>query len=159
MLIARALRILGQLFLRFYPLHQTNDPIWREVAKLRRLALTKYLDDFTYHLQTPAWSVGDWLRWLYRDYLISQHEIIALQKLRYNQYNTFKFYYRDGCFTWAHNPTDYREPLRYPGIRLYNGLTMLIDLGLIEEDRENACRLTNDGYVHLARVMEAGCGD
>ena len=76
-----------------------------------------------------------------------------------NQYNTFKFYYRDGCFTWAHNPTDYREPLRYPGIRLYNGLTMLIDLGLIEEDEKNVCSLTNDGHVHLARVTEAGCGD
>jgi hypothetical protein len=123
------------------------------------LSLAHYLDDFTYHLQSPDWSVRDWLRWLYRDYLISQHEIIALQKLRYNQYNTFKFYYRHGCFTWAHNPTDYQEPLRYPGIRLYNGLTMLIDLGLIEEDEGSVCRLTDDGHIYLARVAEAGYGN
>lgn len=158
-LMARALRVLGQLFLRFYPLHLTDDSIWQEVARRPRLPVAQYLDDFAYHLQIPGWTIGDWVKWLYRDYLVSQHEIMALQKLRQNQYNTFKFYYRDGRFFWAYNPIDYQEPLRYPSLRLYNGLTMLIDLGLIEEDDEGRCCLTDDGYSYLTRAMETGYGD
>ena len=91
--------------------------------------------------------------------IVGQHEIIALQKLRQHDYDTFKFYYRDGNFFWANNPADYKEPLRLPGLRLSNSLTMLIDLGLVTRDEAGVCRLTVDGRHNLQRVLEAANGD
>ena len=98
--------------------------------------------------------VTDWLAFLYRHFCLGQHEIIALQKLRQNTYNTFKFYYQDGTFTWANNPPDYRVPLRFPGLRLFNSLTILIDLGLVLEDANGFCTLTAEGRNYLSRAAE-----
>jgi hypothetical protein len=159
MLIPHALRILGQLFLRHYELARQNDSAWQELAGQPRLPLSHFFAELTRHLQSPTWTVAEALRWLYRDYLLGQHEIIALQKLRQNEYDTFKFYYRDGNFFWANNPPDFKEPLRLPGLRLTNSLTMLVDLGLVTRDEAGTCRLTDDGRHYLQRVVEAADGD
>jgi hypothetical protein len=157
-LVSLALQIMSQLFLRFYPLAQSDHPIWVEMANHPRLPLAQLFTDLTYYVQSPTWTVGDFLTWLYRDYIVGQHEVIALQKLRQNDYDTFKFYYRNGQFSWAYNPPDYKEPLRYPGLRLYNGLSMLIDLGLVVEDTDGVCALTADGQISLTRLTGADDG-
>ncbi|HRQ41848.1 MAG TPA: hypothetical protein PLD25_28325 [Chloroflexota bacterium] len=151
-LVPYALQILCQLFLRHYPLRQNNDPIWQEVAQVERLPLEQFMQDLARYAEEGR-SVGDWLAWLYRIYCLGQHEIIALQKLRYNKYNTFKFYYQDDRFTWANNPVNYQVPLRFPGLRLFNGLTILADLGLVKEDEEGFCIFTADGETFLARSV------
>jgi hypothetical protein len=158
-LLGHALRILCQLFLRFYGLHQENGPIWQELAAQPRMPLGQFFNDLLHHLRSPAWTVREMIDWLYREYVVGQHEFIALLKLRQQQYNTFKYYYQDGVFTWAFNPTNYREPLRYPSLRLVNGLTILVDLGLVEKDGQDVCHLTDDGETGLERVLEAGCGN
>lgn len=157
-LLKNALRILGQLFLRHYPLAQRRDILWLELADQPRLPLTQFLTEFAEQAPILTWTVSDALCWFYRDYLIGQHEVIALQKLRQNEYDTFKFYYRDGRFLWADNPADYREPLRLPGLRLFNGLSMLIDLGLVVADEAGCYYLTGNGETYLQRVLEAGHG-
>lgn len=158
-LIPNALQVLGQLFLRHYDLAQQNDPRWLDMADKPRLPMSHFFTEVSGHLQSPTWRVTDALRWLYRDYLLGQHEIIALQKLRQNEYDTFKFYYRDGYFVWAGNPPDFKEPLRMPGLRLTNTLTMLVDLGLVIRDEAGVCCLTDDGRHYLQRVVEAANGD
>lgn len=67
------------------------------------------------------------------------------EKLRGQEYNTFKFYYQQNVFLWAYNPPNYEEPVRYPSLRLDNVYTILDDLGLIEDLVDGTARLTNDG--------------
>ena len=152
MLVSYALQILCQLFLRHYPLWQDNDLIWQEVAQGERLPIEQFMQDLARYAD-EGHCVSDWLAWLYRTYCLSQHEIIALQKLRYNKYNTFKFYYQDDFFAWADNPVNYQVPLRFPGLRLFNGLTILADLGLVKEDEVGLCTLTAEGEMFLARAI------
>ena len=102
-LVEFALRILCQIFLRFCTLHQASDPIWGELANRPRLPIAQFFDDMLFHLEKPRWTVRDFLTWLYREYVLGQHEFIALEKLRYQQYDTFKFYYQDGIFA-SHIP-------------------------------------------------------
>jgi hypothetical protein len=157
-LIPNALRILAQLFLRHHTWFARNDPIWQEVAQQERLPLDQFMQDLDRAVEANK-SVNEWLTWLYRHYCLSQHEVVALQKLRYNKYNTFKAYYQDGLFTWANNPPTFQVPLRYPSLRLFNGLTILSDLGLVEEDADGICSLTTDGQAYLSRVCEANNGN
>lgn len=152
-LIPNAVQILCQLFLRHYQLWQSGDSTWEEVAQEERLPLAQFMDDLDRHAQENL-SVKDWLAWVYRSYCLGQHEIIALQKLRYNKYNTFKFYYQDDRFAWASNPAQYKVPLRFPGLRLYNGLTILTDLALVEENEDGICILTAEGEAYLAQAVE-----
>ena len=156
-LIPNALRILCQMFLRHYPLWQAQDPLWQEMALEERLPLAQFMDDLNQHAENQ--SVKEWLASVYRSYCLGQHEIIALQKLRYNKYNTFKFYYQDDEFAWANNPAQYKVPLRFPGLRLFNGLTILTDLGLIIENEEGICALTTEGETYLARAVEGANDD
>ena len=152
-LISNAVQILCQLFLRHYPLWQADDPLWQEMALQERLPLAQFMEDLNQHALDNQ-NVRDWLASVYRSYCLGQHEIIALQKLRYNKYNTFKFYYQDDEFAWANNPAQYEVPLRFPGLRLFNGLTILTDLGLIVENEEGICALTAEGETYLARAVE-----
>ncbi len=157
-LIGSALRILCQLFLRFLVLHQARDSTWQELASRPRLPIAQFFDDLFYRLESPTWAIRDFLTWLYREYVLGQHEFIVLEKLRHQGYDTFKFYYQDGLFRWPYGST-YTEPLRYPALRLLNSLTILVDLGLVVEDADGVCNLTSDGQAYLSLVLEASGGD
>lgn len=156
-LVQAAVQILCQLFVRFYAVHQTDTPLWQESASRPRLPLRQFFDDMANRLADPAWSVRDLLAWVYREYILGQHEFIALEKLRYQSYDTFKFHYQDKVFRWPYG-SEYNEPLRYPALRLDNALTLLIDLGLVVEEQTGICRLTPDGQQYLERVLEAADG-
>ena len=81
---------------------------------------------------------------------------MALEKLRYQEYDTFKFYYRDGRFYWPfRTPDAYREPIRLAANRISNALSILIDLGLVVKDQTGAHALSPDGEVFFARCVEA----
>ncbi len=156
-LVRTAVRILCQLFVRFYSAHQAATPLWQQFASRPRLPLLQFFDDMGNRLIDPAWSVRDLLAWLFREYILGQHEFIALEKLRYQGYDTFKFHYQDEVFRWPYG-SEYNEPLRYPALRLDNALTLLIDLGLVIEEQTGICRLTPDGQHYLDQVLEAANG-
>ena len=158
-LVEHALRILCQLYLRFLGRHRAQDALWKEMAWRPRLPISQFFNDLFHNATTQDWTLPQLLTWIYQEVILGQHEFIALEKLRYQEYNTFKFYYWDGIFIWADNPSNYREPLRFPSLRLYNGLTILVDLGLVEKDTTGVCRLTDDGQEYLARIIEAGDGN
>lgn len=157
LLLNVGLQILTQHFLRFLSWHETEDPTWTELARRERLPMATHFDALTGHLADPAWTVGDYLEWLYRESVLGQHEFIALEKLRYQNYDTFKFYYREGCFYWPFpTPDAYHEPIRLAALRLTNVLTILTDLGLISEDAEGHLTLTADGAGYWTRVVQEG---
>ncbi|MBC8492824.1 MAG: hypothetical protein H8D43_03485 [Chloroflexi bacterium] len=155
-LLTCGLQMLAQLFLRFLLRHLNEDSLWQELATKQRLPMACYFNGMLERLNDPGWTVSDWLEWLYRDFIIGQHEFIALEKLRYQRYDTFKFHYRDGYFYWPFSLSrDYREPIRLAALRLFNALTILIDLGLVESD---GTRLTEDGLAYRMRVLEMDNG-
>lgn len=149
--ISLSIKILGQFFLRFLPLHQQQDPLWLESANRERLPMSKFMADLLTGLSHPGWSIRDFIELLYRDYIIGQHEIVALGKLRYQNYNTFKYYYQEGSFIWGYNPTNYQEPIRYPALRLFNCISILTDLGLLE-NVNGAYQVTPEGNDLLSRL-------
>jgi hypothetical protein len=155
-LLGYGIRILSQLYLRFHQLHLNNDPIWLEMANRQRLPLGDFflfVDEVTVQ---HGVSLGKWLMRVYREMIWGQHEFIALEKLRYQGYDTFKFSYRDGRFYWPFRKTDaYREPIRLAANRLSNALTILNDLGLVNKDQDGAYSLSADGETMLTQSVEA----
>lgn len=156
-LVRNGLQIFAQLFLRFYHRHAAQDSIWLEMAKRERIPLADTFNTLEAHLQSPQWTVGDLLIWLYNDLVFGQHEFVALEKLRYQGYDTFKFHYHDGVFFSV--PGEYREPIRLAGLRLMNVLTILTDLGLILQDKEGNLRLSADGQSYRERVLDGAAND
>ncbi|MCB0030894.1 MAG: hypothetical protein KDE28_23440, partial [Anaerolineales bacterium] len=156
-MVNQAMRILSQLFLRHYSLWQEHDNIWQEMATAERVPLNQFMEDCQHHLDRDS-SYAEWLHFLIMNYCLGQHEATALQKLRANSYNTFKFYFQQDKLVWARNPANYQVPLRFPGLRLNNALSILIDLGLVDQDEGGICRLTADGEQFLARVVESDHG-
>lgn len=153
-LVNSGLRILAQLFLRFLPRHLEQDVSWTELAYRERLPLSEFFTAFRERATDPGCTVADCLTWLYRDLILGQHEFIALEKLRFQGYDTFKFHYRDGQFYWPFfKSEDYREPIRLTGLRLNNVLTMLTDLGLVLEGSAGTYRLSADGRDYWQRVV------
>ena len=81
-------------------------------------------------------------------------QFIALEKLRYQGYDTFKFYFQEGRFYWPFSQANvWSEPIRLAANRLANALSILIDLGLINENDENQLSITNDGLQYLEQVV------
>ena len=155
-LLGYGVRILTQCFLRFHRWHLQNDTIWQEIANRERLSLESYFRLTQEYLSTLRWTLGDWLEMLYREFIFGQHEFIALEKLRYQGYDTFKFAYREGRFYWPFaGPNAYREPIRLAANRLLNALSILSDLGLIVRNDQGEYSLSVDWSDLLQRTIEA----
>lgn len=156
-ILRHGLQILAQLFMRLHARHLAQDVIWREMAERERISLSEFFLNTEQRLNATSWRVSDWLRSLYQEFILGQHEFIALEKLRYQQYDTFKFHYQDGVFYPI--ASDYREPIRLAGLRLRNVITILTDLGLILADREGNLRLSADGETFYAHVLKGADND
>ena len=153
LLFQTGVAVLLQLFLRFSPNFIRQDPIWQEMAYRERLPLNPYFHQMQVNLQNKEWQTVDWIHWIYQDYIFEQHEFIALEKLRYQEYDTFKFYYEDGTFHWPKGKEPYQEPIRLAANRLNNCFSMLIDLGLILENEDGTLGLSPDGVDYHKKVV------
>jgi predicted transcriptional regulator len=153
-LFKTGIRILLQLFLRYFPEYHNQDPIWKEMADKPRLPLVDYFHSMDGKLKDLKWSVMEWVPWIYQEYIFEQHEMIALEKFRYQEYDTFKFYYEDGIFHWPTGKTPYQEPIRLAGNRLNNCITMLVDLGLILQSDRGFLSLSSEGEVYREKILE-----
>ena len=154
-----AMDMLSDIFLRFYHLHTEQDPIWKKFTaateESHRLPIAPFFDSFAQRFESGQ-TLSQIMRWLYQDYVLAQHEYIAIRKLRYNRYDTFKFHYSEGRFYKTGTP--YFQPLRHLSLRLSNALTMLIDVGLVVKDISGVCHLSPDGETYLRRVEELNRG-
>ena len=153
-------QILAQLYLRFRRFHLQEDPLWLEMARQGRLPLIGFFQLMDETALDPAVKLGTWLMRLYREMIWGQHEFMALEKLRYQDYDTFKFSYRDGRFYWPFAaPDKYREPIRLASNRLINALSILTDLGLVNRDQSGIYSLSADGQQFLEKTLEAASHD
>jgi hypothetical protein len=147
-----AMDMLVDVFLRFYDEHLAEEPVWQELAaatqESHRLPLQVFFNSLQTHFDARS-TFREVVRWLYQGYVLSQHEYMAIRKLRYNGYDTFKFHYVEGRFYPTKKP--YEQPIRHPSLRLNNALTMLIDVGLVETDGA-ICTLSADGEAFLEQV-------
>lgn len=105
-LLSVGLQTLAQHYLRFLHQHQSPRPEWKEMAERERLPITSFYEFMGDNLSTNV-TLGSWLEKLYKEFILGQHEFIALGKLRYQNYDTFKFHYREGQFYWPFNQSDF----------------------------------------------------
>lgn len=154
LLFSTGIRILLQLNLRYQTIYSHSGSIWAELALRGRIPLNEFFKNMDTWLKTQEFQVEDWIHEIYQEYIFEQHEMVALEKLHYQDYDTFKFYYEEGIFYWPTGKKPYREPIRLAGNRLNNCLTMLVDLGLILENPDGTMVLTADGIDYRIRVLK-----
>ncbi len=93
--------------------------------------------------------------WLFRDHVIAQHIVSALEKWRARKVNTFHFNYEEGVFEWVQD-----DETGFSNSRFRRAYDMLYDLGLFEIDpEEDIPRLTSFGRQTLQRVLESLSGE
>ncbi|MBV9279690.1 MAG: hypothetical protein JOZ41_06385 [Chloroflexi bacterium] len=139
-MVAGMLTILSLIFLRFAAEDRWNV---QEVLILRmggdeRLSVDGFIRG-THHQLAREASLGEVVRWLFNDYIILQHQLVAISKMPAN--NTFRFQ-RDGDrlrFFNLENAIGFIDP-RYTALR-----TTLYELGLCADLRQADHPLTQDG--------------
>ena len=147
--------ILLQIYLRFFPDYKSQDPLWLEIATRDRLPMNRYFTNVERKLQNTDFSTFDWVNWVFQEYIFEQHEMVALEKLRNQWYDTFKFYYDEGIFRWPTGKNGYTEPIRLAANRLNNCITILEDLGLLIENPDGFLSLSADGISYYHQVLKA----
>jgi len=140
--IAAALTLLAALALRFDSSAHRFRPEW-EIARMGadgRLSFDGFLRSLARRRQTPSVTVSDVATWLYRDYVILQHELVALTKL---PENTFRFRREGGRLRFF----GFDNPLEFNNSRFGALTTTLGELGLCGDIRKAAHPLSVDGVA------------
>jgi hypothetical protein len=89
-MIAGMLTILALVYLRFDRAELWFQPEW-EISRMGadgRLSVDGFIQTLHRRLQNTPLTLGEWARWLYADYVILQHQLVATGKL---PDNTFRF--------------------------------------------------------------------
>jgi hypothetical protein len=94
-------------------------------------------------------SLFDFMGWIFRDYIVAQHTITALEKWRQRDVNTFHFSDNNGVYEFLRMDGNGFTASRFP-----QAYSMLRDLGLIKFDGENIPRLSKRGKETLNAVLE-----
>jgi len=146
--------LLSILFIRLLGLRQSPSDsawLWADSGGARRRSLDLFVEEMSDRLASGH-NLLDTLSWLYRDYIVSQHTVIALEKWRFRKVNTFHFNYDDGVFEWVQGGR-----VGFSTARFRQAYDMLWDLGLYRFDRndERIPRLTRSGRSTLHRVLKS----
>jgi len=149
--------LLSTLYLRLRGLRdrdQWNAWCWAEFGGARRRSMDLFVRDVCSHM-TAGDSVLDTWIWLFRDYIVAQHIITALEKWRQRKANTFHFNYDQGVFEWIRDGVT-----GFSASRFRQAYDMLADLGLYETQTEpkGRPRVTTLGRETLQRVLGACSG-
>jgi hypothetical protein len=146
-MIAGMVTMLAVVYLRFGHPECWQQPEW-EIAKMGRngrLPLQGFIQSLRRHIQGGPVTISEIARWLYRDYVMLQHQVIATQKL---PDNTFRFQ-REGSRLQFYN---LENSLAFMDSR-YDALsTMVHELGLCDNLYHPDHPLTADGRL----VLEQG---
>ncbi len=154
--VGAAWLLLSSLYLRLTGLQVSdswNAWHWARVGGARRRSMDLFVSDVSKCIEAQH-SVIDTLAWIYKDYIIAQHTITALEKWRQRNTNTFHFNYRDGVFERVSDDFAAFSASRFP-----QAYTMLYDLGLYETSPEDQRPyLTVLGRRTYKRVLESCSG-
>lgn len=156
MYVGLAWMLLSTVYLRLLGLRESdqwNAWHWAKDGGARRRSIDLYVQDVSAHIEAGDSILEAW-SWLYRDYILAQHTISALEKWRQRKANTFHFNYDQGVFEWVRD-----GETGFSASRFRQAYDMLADLGLYEIALEAGGhpQLTELGRTTLQRVLEA-CG-
>jgi hypothetical protein len=141
--IAAALALLAMLARRFDSEAQRFRPEW-EIARKGaegRLSVDGFLRALR-RRRAAGETAASVARWLFRDYVLLQHELVALSKL---PDNTFRFQREGNRVRFASFP----NPLQFSSSRFDALTTTLTELGLCVDVREPEHALTDEGWQLL----------
>jgi hypothetical protein len=137
--VTAALALLATLARRFDSEAERFRPEWEISRKGAdgRLSVDGFLRALR-RRRAGGETVGSIALWLYRDYVLLQHELVALSKL---PENTFRFR-REGNRVWF---ASFPNPLQFNSSRFDALTTTLTELGLCGDVREPEHGLTQEG--------------
>jgi hypothetical protein len=122
---------------------------WAAVGGGRRRSPKLFIEQMSNSL-VAGHSVLDVWQWLFRDYIIAQHTITALEKWNNRNANTFHFNYVDGLFEWVQDDSP-----GFSASRFNRAHDMLLDLGLFEINENGAQNLTALGEQTLKHIVDS----
>ncbi len=137
--------LLCLVYLRFGRDTYQQQSAWKEVAwkgENGRLSLHEFVQTIHQQLQRGTPTILDIARWLYRDYIILQHQLVARSKL---PENTFRFQWEGKSLRFYRlpNSVDFMDS-RFNALRL-----TLAELGLSGDLSRLPHPLTQDGKQFL----------
>jgi len=146
LIVAGMILLLSLIYLRFGLPDRWQDPAW-EISRLGqdgRLSLAYFVQTLRHRLQRRSTTIREVTQWLYNDYIILQHQLVAASKL---PENTFRFQ-REGNklhFYRLENPLGFMDSR-------FNALSTTIhELGLCGDLAQPLHPLTPVGEQLLAR--------
>ena len=144
--IAAAIALLATLARRFDAEAERFRPEWRisRMGADGRLSFDGFLRSLRRRMAASN-SIREIADWLYGDYVVLQHELVALSKL---PENTFRFRREGDRLRFA----SFANPLEFNSSRFYALTTTLSELGLCGDVLEAEHPLSADG----ARLLEEG---
>ena len=145
-----ALLILISIYLRLRGILLTDKVgawNWATEGGTRRRSMSLFMQRMDDLVQNES-SLFDFMSWIFRDYIVIQHTITALEKWRQREVNTFHFSDNNGVYEFLRMDGNGFTASRFP-----QAYSMLRDLGLIKFGDENIPRLSKRGKETLNKVL------
>ena len=124
-----------------------NAWYWAREGGARRRSMALFVHQMDIYIDQNK-SLLQVLEWLFRDYVLAQHTITALEKWRQRNVNTFHFSYENGVYEWIKMDTN-----TYTASRFFQANSMIRDLGLVSLDEIGGPTQTTRGKDTLNRVV------
>lgn len=142
--------LLAAIYLRLSGMPQDTPAwYWAKFGSTRRRALARFAADLDQQAAAGATPLAV-LQWLFRDYVIAQHTIAALDKWQQRDANTFHFSHENGLFSWIRDGGTSLSQSRFQ-----QAYDILADLRLFEVAPESGRpQLTALGQQTLQRILE-----
>lgn len=143
MLISVYIRLKG-----IYNTDQSGAWHWAKEGGARRRSLALFMQQVDEYIREEK-SLLDMMEWIFRDYIVAQHTITALEKWRQRGVNTFHFSNDNGVYEWIR-----MDGNSFTASRFNQAYSMIVDLGLVDFDEDGVPNLTKMGIETLGRVTE-----
>ncbi|CAG0997799.1 hypothetical protein ANRL4_02904 [Anaerolineae bacterium] len=143
-MITGMVTMLALIYLRFSQPKLWQTPEWAisQMGAESRLSVAGFLRQLQRRLKSGPVTIGEVVRWLYNDYVIVQHQLIATSKL---PENTFRFQ-REGDALRFYN---LGNELEFMNSRYFALSTTIHELGFCGDLRQANHKLTRDGQYLL----------
>ena len=139
--------LLGLTYLRLNYYRENKLPYWEfgKIGGRTNFSMDVFFEIIDTKIKERA-SLEDFLSIVIREYIVMQHNFVAIAKLSWYRNDTFHFSNDNGILRGLRIAD---VNINAPKFR--NVLNILADLGLIEE-KENTCQLTKRGKEILGRI-------
>lgn len=142
--------LLLSLYIQLKGISQTdshNALHWAREGGIRRRSMAIFIEQMDEQIRNNG-KLLETIDWIFRDYIIAQHTITALEKWQQRETNTFHFSFENGIFEWARMDSNTLTASRF-----FQAYSMIRDLGLVELNEIGVPSLTKFGKETLNRVL------